>query len=300
MKIIRSPDERFENLPDFDFEPHYTTIKDAEGHEIRIHHVEAGPPDGSPILLMHGNPTWAYLYRHMIGPLAEAGHRVIAVDLVGCGRSDKLTRQADYSLARHYDWMGRWVKAMDLQAVTLFCQDWGGVIGLYVVSEMPERFARVVASNTGLPIGNGATTFFRLWRGAMRFAPRFPWFMMQWGTERRLTKDEIAAYRAPFPNGRYEAALLKFPSLIAVEPNVPGVELNQAAWEKMKTFDKPFLLLFGRQDPVARQWFKIARDNIPGAKGQDHDFLNPAGHFIQEDQPEELARRILTFINKTG
>lgn len=300
MKIIRSPDERFENLPDFDFEPHYTTIKDAEGHEIRIHHVEAGPPDGSPILLMHGNPTWAYLYRHMIGPLAEAGHRVIAVDLVGCGRSDKPTRQADYSLARHYDWMGRWVKAMDLQAVTLFCQDWGGVIGLYVVSEMPERFARVVASNTGLPIGNGATTFFRLWRGAMRFAPRFPWFMMQWGTERRLTKDEIAAYRAPFPNGRYEAALLKFPSLIAVEPNVPGVELNQAAWEKMKTFDKPFLLLFGRQDPVARQWFKIARDNIPGAKGQDHDFLNPAGHFIQEDQPEELARRILTFINKTG
>ena len=300
MKIIRSPDERFENLPDFDFEPHYTTIKDAEGHEIRIHHVEAGPPDGSPILLMHGNPTWAYLYRHMIGPLAEAGHRVIAVDLVGCGRSDKPTRQADYSLARHYDWMGRWVKAMDLQAVTLFCQDWGGVIGLYVVSEMPERFARVVASNTGLPIGNGATTFFRLWRGAMRFAPRFPWFMMQWGTERRLTKDEIAAYRAPFPNGRYEAALLKFPSLIAVEPNVPGVELNQAAWEKMKTFDKPFLLLFGRQDPVARQWFKIARDNIPGAKGQDHDLLNPAGHFIQEDQPEELARRILTFINKTG
>ena len=300
MKIIRSPDERFENLPDFDFEPHYTTIKDAEGHEIRIHHVEAGPADGSPILLMHGNPTWAYLYRHMIGPLAEAGHRVIAVDLVGCGRSDKPTRQADYSLARHYDWMGRWVKAMDLQAVTLFCQDWGGVIGQYVVSEMPERFARVVASNTGLPIGKGATTFFRLWRGTMRFAPRFPWFMMQYGTERRLTKDEIAAYRAPFPNGRYEAALLKFPSLIAVEPNVPGVELNQAAWEKMKTFDKPFLLLFGRQDPVARQWFKIARDNIPGAKGQDHDFLNPAGHFIQEDQPEELARRILTFINKTG
>ena len=183
--------------------------------------------------------------------------------------------------------MARWVKAMDLQAVTLFCQDWGGVIGQYVVSEMPERFARVVASNTGLPIGKGVTTFFRLWRGAMRFAPRFPWFMMQYGTERRLTKDEIAAYRAPFPNGRYEAALLKFPSLIAVEPNVPGVELNQAAWEKMKTFDKPFLLLFGRQDPVARQWFKIARDNIPGAKGQDHDFLDPAGHFIQEDQPED-------------
>ena len=300
MEILRSPDDRFRDLPDFAFEPHYTTITDTDGNDIRIHHIEAGPKDGTPILLMHGNPTWSYLYRHMINPLAEAGHRVIAVDLVGCGRSDKPSRKSDYSLARHYDWMTRWLQAMDLQGITLFCQDWGGTIGLYMVAQMPDRFTRVVASNTGLPTGSGSTRFFRMWRRAMRFAPRFPWFMVQNGTERTMSKAEMAAYRAPFPTRRFEAGLLKFPSLIAVEPDVPGVELNRAAWEKLKTFDKPFLLLFGRQDVVARGWFRTGRDIIPGAKGQDHDILDPAGHFIQEDQPDELVKRILTFIEKTS
>lgn len=299
MKILRTPDERFANLPDFDFEPHYTTITDADGHDIRIHHVEAGPKDGAPIVLMHGNPTWSYLYRHMINPLAEAGHRVIAVDLVGCGRSDKPSRRSDYTLARHYDWMMCWFREMDLTDVTLFCQDWGGTIGLYVVSQMPERFARVIASNTGIPTGSGANTFFKVWRQAMRFAPRFPWFMVQQSTVRTLTKGEMGAYRAPFPNMRLSAGILKFPRLIAIVPQVPGVELNRAAWKKLQQFDRPFLLVFGRQDYVARSWFKLGQERIAGARGQDHVMLDQAGHFIQEDQPKELIRQILGFIRKT-
>lgn len=300
MKVLRTPDDRFENLPDYDFEPHYTTITDSEGHEIRIHHIEEGPKDAPPIVLIHGNPTWSYLHRHMVRPLAEAGYRVISVDLVGCGRSDKPSRRSDYSLVRHFDWLGCWFKAMDLQNVTLYCQDWGGTIGLNVVTQMPDRFTRIIASNTGIPTGSGATLFFKTWRTVMRFAPRFPWFMVQHGTERTLTKGEMAAYRAPFPTMGHAAGILKFPLLIAVVPQVPGVNLNRTAWEKLRQFDGPFLMLFGKQDYVGRGWYKYARDRIKGAEGQDHALLDPAGHFIQEDQPDELVKRILAFIAKTS
>jgi haloalkane dehalogenase len=296
MKIMRTPEECFANLPGYDFEPHYVEIHDDDGTPIRIHHVDEGPQDAAPILLMHGNPTWAYLYRNMIPGLVDAGHRVIAVDLIGCGRSDKPATRDDYTLVRHYDWMSKWLTTMDLRDVTLFCQDWGGTIGLYLVATFPERFSRVVASNTGLPLGEGESEFMKMWVGMMREADAFPWDMFAQGMSANLSEDEIAAYRAPFPSAEYEAGILRFPLLIAVQPDNPGAPLNRAAWEKLKKFDKPFLTIFGALDPVSRGWDKRAQADIPGAKEQNHEMIDHANHFIQEDAPEILVEKINAFI----
>ncbi len=296
MKILRTPDDRFVNLPNFPYAPHYTTIRDEDGTELRIHHVEVGPADAKPILLIHGNPTWAFLYRKMIPGLAATGRRVIAVDLVGCGRSDKPAARSDYTLARHYDWMSKWLEAMNLRDIMLFCQDWGGTIGLYLVSKYPERFASVVAANTGLPLGEGESEFMKMWVGMMRNATAFPWPMLESGMTTKLTPEEVAAYRAPFPSAEYEMGLIEFPLLIAVQPDNPGVPINKAAWERLIKFDKPFLTLFGELDPVGRGWEKRAQQFIPGAKGQDHQIIANAHHFIQEDAADELVRRITAFL----
>jgi haloalkane dehalogenase len=298
MKVLRTPDDRFENLPDYNFEPHYTEIRDEDGTPIRIHHIEEGPTDAAPILLMHGNPTWAFLYRKMVPALAKSGRRVIAVDLVGCGRSDKPAARDDYTLARHYDWMSKWLVANDLKDITLFCQDWGGTIGLYLVSEFPERFARVIASNTGLPLGEGESDFMKMWVGMMRDATHFPWDMLQPGMTHQLSEAEKQAYLAPFSSPEYEAGIIKFPLLIAVQTDNPGAPLNRKAWEKLKTFDKPFLTIFGALDPVSQGWDKRAQAAIPGAKGQDHFVIEHANHFIQEDAPEILVERILRFLDR--
>ena len=297
MKIMRTPDERFGTLPGFPWAPHYMTVKDDDGTDIRIHYVDEGPRDAAPILLMHGNPSWAYLYRHMIPGLLETGRRVIAVDLVGCGRSDKPAEKSDYTLARHYDWMGKWLSQMDLTDTTLFCQDWGGTIGLYLVAQHPERFARVIAANTGLPLGEGESEFMKMWVGMMREATAFPWQMFEAGMQRKLTEGELAAYRAPFPSSDYEAGIIQFPVLIAVQTDNPGAPLNRGAWAKLAKFDKPFLTLFGDLDPVARGWDTRAQGHIPGAAGQAHHTIPTANHFIQEDAPEELLAHIIPFLD---
>jgi len=197
---------------------------------------------------------------------------------------------------RHYDWMSKWLTTMDLRDVTLFCQDWGGTIGLYLVATFPERFSRVVASNTGLPLGEGESEFMKMWVGMMREADAFPWDMFAQGMSANLSEDEIAAYRAPFPSAEYEAGILRFPLLIAVQPDNPGAPLNRAAWEKLKKFDKPFLTIFGALDPVSRGWDKRAQADIPGAKEQNHEMIDHANHFIQEDAPEILVEKINAFI----
>ena len=299
MKILRTPDERFAGMKDYDFAPHYTTVQDADGTDIRIHHVDEGPRDGPLVLLMHGNPTWAYLYRHMIPGLVGQGFRTIAVDLVGCGRSDKPAEKADYSLARHYDWMSQWLTANDLSDITLFCQDWGGTIGLYLVSLHPDRFARVITSNTGLPLGEGESDFMKMWVGMMREATEFPWPMLPAGMTRAQSEEEFAAYKAPFPSSAYESGIIQFPVLIAVQPDNPGVPLNLAAWERLKAYDRPFLTLFGELDPVAKGADKRMQGHIPGAAGQPHAVIPNANHFIQEDAPDELVRRIGDFIRAT-
>jgi haloalkane dehalogenase len=301
MKLLRTPDERFENLEGYAFEPHYTNVTDANGTVLRIHHLDEGPRDAAPILLMHGNPTWAYLYRNFIPGLVAAGHRVIAVDLVGCGRSDKPADREDYTQARHIDWLTKWLLALDLRGITLFCQDWGGTLGLHLVAAHPERFARVIASNTGMPLGEGESEFMKMWVGMMRDAQEFPLEqMLPSGMTRVLTPGEFAAYQAPFPDPSFESAICHFPMLIAVQPDNPGVAANREAWAKLGRFEKPFLTLFGAQDPVTKGGEKGLIEHVPGARGQKHHVFPDASHFIQEDEPKALVERILAFIAEAG
>lgn len=296
MKVLRTPDERFSHLPGFPYAPHYLTIRDADGTDLRVAYIDEGPREAEPILLMHGNPTWSYLYRRMIPGLLATGRRVIAIDLPGTGRSDKPAERSDYTLKRHYEWATRWFAALDIAKVTLFCQDWGGTIGLWLVSQHPERFARVVASNTGMPTGEGESDFMRMWVGMMSVATHFPWPMLESGMVRKLSEAELAAYRAPYPTSEYENCLITWPSLITVQPDNPGLPLNLAAWESLKRFEKPFLTLFGELDPVGRGWELRAQKFIPGASGQDHQLIPNAHHFIQEDAADDLVRRITAFL----
>jgi haloalkane dehalogenase len=297
MKVLRTPDERFAGLEGYAFEPHYTEVKDEDGTPIRIHHVDEGPRDAAPILLLHGNPTWAYIYRKFVPPLVAAGHRVLAVDLVGCGRSDKPAERDDCTQARHVDWLTKWLLALDLRDITLFCQDWGGTLGLHLVAFHPERFARVVAANTGMPLGEGESEFMKMWVGMMREAKTFPMQqMLPTGMLHEITPGELAAYQAPFPDPSYEAGICKFPMLIAVQPDNPGVLANREAWERLGRFSKPFLTLFGGQDPVTNGGEKRLQEHVPGAAGQAHHVFPDASHFIQEDVPEELVERLLAFI----
>ena len=297
MKILRTPDSCFENLPDYDFEPHYAVIRDEDGTELRIHYIDEGPKDAEPILLMHGNPTWVYLYRHMVKGLLKTGRRVIAVDLVGCGRSDKPSKRKDYTLARHHDWTAKWIEAMDLNKITLFCQDWGGTIGLAMVARFPDRFDRVIVSNSGVPIGDGGNKLLRNWQRIMKIIPGFPWNMAARKAFRgRVTDAEFAAYKAPFPSRKYEAGILKFPQLITVFSDNPELHLNLEVWFKLAAFDKPLLTLFGDKDPVAGNMQKPLVDHIPGARGQKHRTLTNVGHFCQQEVPDELVESIVSFL----
>ncbi len=301
MKIHRTPDNCFENLPDYDFDPTYTIITDNDGTDIRIHSVDVGPRDGDPILLMHGNPTWSYLYRHIIKGLMATGRRVIAVDLVGCGKSDKPAKRKYYTLARHHDWTCKWLLASDLKNITLVCQDWGGVLGLKMVAEYPDRFDRVFATNTGLPRGTGGNKWLKWWLRMMKLAVRFPWKIAFEGAfkKKELTPSELSAFKAPYPSAKYQAGILKFPQLIAIFPDNPGVAANKAAWVKLASFKKPFLCVFGNKDPVTKGIHKLLIDHIPGSEGQNHAILDGVGHFSPEEAPDELLSHIIPFLEKS-
>lgn len=294
MEVLRTPDVRFANLPDFAFAPHYAEIESATGPPLRIHYLDEGPPGAAPVLLLHGEPSWSYLYRHMIPSLAARGRRVLAPDLVGFGRSDKPAARNDYTFERHVDWMSAWLTALDLRNITLFCQDWGGLIGLRLVARFPERFARVVAANTGLPVGGGKAPLpFRLWVAFSQLVPKFPvgWLVSK-GTVRRLTAAEKAAYDAPFPDERYKAGVRQFPLLVPItDAHASGAECK-AAWQVLSQFDKPFLTAFSDRDPITRGGDRIFQERIPGAKGQPHTTIRHAGHFLQEDQPARLVELI--------
>lgn len=299
MKVLRTPDSQFENLMDYDFPPTYTTIQDVDGTHIRIHSVDVGPKDADPILLMHGNPTWSYLYRHMIKALEKTGRRVIALDLVGCGRSDKPAKRKYYTLARHHDWYCKWLEANNLDNITLVCQDWGGTLGLKLVAKYPERFARVFATNTGLPTGQGGSKFLKWWLRLMKFAIAFPWkyaFEANF-VKTKPTHDEMKAFKAPFPSRKYQAGIVKFPQLIAIFPNNPGVTANREAWAGLASFDKPFLTVFSNKDPVTRQIEKHLINHIPGCREQPHTILDGIGHFSPEEAPEALLEHLIPFLD---
>jgi haloalkane dehalogenase len=294
MDVLRTPDQRFADLPDFPFAPHYAEIANAGGPPLRLHYLDEGPRDARPVLLLHGEPSWCYLYRHMIPALVARGHRVLAPDLVGFGRSDKPTLRSDYTFERHVDWISAWLTGLDLTNITLFCQDWGGLIGLRLVARFPERFAGVVAANTGLPVGGGKPPLaFRLWVAFSQLVPRFPvgWLISK-GTVRGLTAAEQAAYDAPFPDERYKAGVRQFPLLVPVTDKHASVAECKAAWQVLSQFDKPFLTAFSDSDPITRGGDRIFRERIPGASGQPHTIIAKGGHFLQEDQPLQLVELI--------
>jgi haloalkane dehalogenase len=302
MQFLRTDDARFEGLADYDFAPHYVDVDDTEGGKLRVHYLDEGPRDAAPVLLMHGEPTWCYLYRHMIPPLVAAGHRVIAPDLMGFGRSDKPTERGDYTYQRHVDWMESVLRRLDLQRITLFAQDWGGLIGLRLVAAMPDRFARLVLGNTALPTGDqpmGAA--FEGWRDYSQAVEDFDaGRIVSGGTSTKLTAAEVAAYNAPFPDASYQAGARQFPMLVPSRPDDPASEANRAAWQVLKGLDLPVLTTFGADDKIMAGVEKVFQQLMPGAVGQDHVVLPAAAHFLQEDVGPELARRINAFIATAG
>lgn len=294
MDALRTPDERFANLPGYAFEPHY-----AEVDGLRVHYVDEGPRNAAPVLLMHGEPSWSYLYRKMIPIILAAGHRVVAPDLVGFGRSDKPAHRDDYTYQRHVDWMRELlVVHLDLTNITLVCQDWGGLIGLRLLAEHDSRFDRAVAANTGLPTGEGPMPeAFLAWQRFSIEVPEFPvGTIINGATQAELTSGEIAAYEAPFPDETYKEGARIFPSLVPTRPDDPAAPANRRAWEALAAFRKPFLTAFSDGDPVTAGGEHILRERVPGAAGQPHTTIRGAGHFLQEDKGEELARVVVDFI----
>lgn len=297
MDVLRTPDERFENLADWSYAPRYTPVFDADGTPLRIHHVDEGPKDQPPILLMHGEPSWAYLYRSVIADLTARGRRAIAPDLVGFGRSDKPAQRTDYTYERHVAWMSDWLVRNELTNIVLFCQDWGGLIGLRLVAAFPERFARVIVANTGLPTGSGMTEGFRQWLEVSQSMPVFPaGAFVNMGSGRTLSDEEIAAYDAPYPDESYKTMARIFPTFVPITPEHASVAENKAAWAVLETFDKPFLTAFSDGDPVTRGGERLFQERVPGARGQPHVTIEGGGHFLQEDKPAEIAQLIETFI----
>lgn len=292
MNILRTPDARFEGLADWPYAPRYAEVRDADGTVLRIHYVDEGPRDGAVVLLMHGEPSWAYLYRHVIAGLVARGRRVIAPDLVGFGRSDKPAKRTDYTYERHVAWMSAWLTGLDLKGVTLFCQDWGGLIGLRLVAAFPERFAGVVVANTGLPTGGGMTEGFKAWLEFSQNVPQMPiGMLLNGGSGRSLSEAEIAAYDAPFPDETYKEGARQFPTLVPVTADHPSVAENLAAWKVLEAFDKPFLTAFSDGDAITRGGEAVFQSRVPGAKGQPHVTLS-GGHFLQEDSPRGIVEAI--------
>ena len=297
IESLRTPDDRFEGLPGYPFRPHYV---DVEG--LRIHYLDEGPAVAHPLLCLHGEPSWSYLYRKMIPVFVAAGHRVVAPDLIGFGRSDKPVRREDYTYQRHVDWMRGVLLGLDPREVTLVAQDWGGLIGLRLATEHPERFARVVAANTFLPTGDRPPgEAFLAWR---RYSQETPDFhvggIVKGGCATELSAEVIAAYDAPFPDDRYKAGARQFPMLVPASPDDPASVPNRKAWEALRRWEKPFLTAFSDRDPVTHGADRLLRESIPGTRGLPHTTIVGGGHFLQEDRGEELARVVVDFIRRTG
>ena len=292
MQTLRTPEARFNELPDYNFAPNYIEV---DG--MRMHYVDEGPSDGAVMLLLHGEPSWSYLYRFMIPPLRDAGFRVIAPDLVGFGKSDKPVHKKDYSYASHVNWMAAFIEALQLTDITLFCQDWGSLIGLRVAAENAPRFARIALGNGGLPTGDQAMPkAFRIWQRFARFSPWFPiGKIIQSGTITELSADVVAAYDAPFPSAKYKVGARVFPTLVPTRPDDPASEANRAAWKTFKRWEKPFLTTFSNRDTITRGGEKAWQKRVPGAAGIEHVKIRNAGHFLQEDKGPELADALIKF-----
>ncbi len=302
METLRTPDERFADLPEFPYAPRYVEVDDGEGGRLRVAYLDEGPEDGDTVLLMHGEPSWSFLYRHMVPILVDAGLRVVAPDLVGFGRSDKPTKRDDYSYARHVGWMREaLLDQLGLRDLTLVCQDWGGLIGLRLLAENPDRFARAVAANTGLPTGDQPMTeAFLAWQKFSQESPDFKiGRLVSGGCATPLPPEVVAAYDAPFPDDRYTAGARVFPALVPSAPDDPAAADNRAAWEVLARWEKPFLTAFSDGDAITRGGERVFQKLVPGAQGMSHTTLAGGGHFLQEDVGPELARVVVDLVAAT-
>lgn len=298
MQVLRTPEERFANIPDYPFAPHYAQIPDGEGGELRVHYLDEGPRDGQIVVLMHGEPSWSFLYRKMIPPLAAAGFRCIVPDLVGFGKSDKPASRNDYTYARHVAWMrSLLIDHLDVRGATLFGQDWGGLVGIRVLAENRERFKRLVVANTGLPTGDGKPTeAFMRWQQFSQQSPKFDiGTIVANGCAERPGAEVIAAYDAPFPDDTYKEGARIFPSLVPTTPDDPAAEANRKAWESLFAWDGKVLCAFSDKDAVTAGGYRPFL-KLPGAEGQNHVATEGGGHFLQEDRGPELAQTIIDFI----
>ncbi|MDH4021449.1 MAG: haloalkane dehalogenase [Xanthomonadales bacterium] len=299
MKLLRTPDSHFQNLADYPFKPHYLDINDRQADvSIRMHYIDEGEAASQPVLMLHGEPSWSFLYRKMVSPFVDAGYRVVAPDLPGFGKSDKPSARTDYTYARHVAWMQDWLRAMDLNNIILICQDWGGLIGLRLVAAEPHRFARVVTSNTMLPTGDhDPGEAFKKWQSFSQEVPMFPTGkIINGGTVTELPDEVVAAYDAPFPDESYKEGARQFPLLVPTTPDNPESQANRDAWKVLMEFEKPWLCAFGDSDPITGAAAPIIQKLVPGCQGQPHTTLQGGGHFIQEDCGEALARVVLDWL----
>jgi haloalkane dehalogenase len=302
MKVLRTPDDRFAALPGFPFAPHYVEVPTGDGEgSLRVHYLDEGPAGAAEtILLMHGEPSWAFLYRHMVPSLVEAGFRVVVPDLVGFGRSDKPAARGDYTYARHVEWMrSALFDTLGLSGLTVVGQDWGGLVGLRLVAEHPDRFRRVVAANTGLPTGDFSMgDAFFAWQRFSQEVPELPvGRIVAGGCTSELAAEVVAAYDAPFPDESYKEGARQFPLLVPSTPDDPAADANRAAWEVLKSFDKPFLCAYSDSDPITKGADQLFLALVPGTKGQNHTTIAGGGHFLQEDRGHELATVVVDFVH---
>lgn len=296
MHLLRTPDERFASLPDFPFTPRYVDVGGP-----RMAWVEAGPSDGPVVLCLHGEPSWSFLYRKMLPVFAKAGLRAVAPDLIGFGRSDKPSQREDYTYQRHLDWLRAFIESQALTGITLVCQDWGGLLGLRLATELEPRFARIVASNTFLPTGDQPMpkAFFR-WREFSQTTPSFDvGAIVMKGCQKPMPPEVVAAYDAPFPDDTFKAGARQFPMLVPATPYDPQTVPNRRAWDVLGAWKKPFLTAFSDQDPITRGADAVLQAIVPGAQGRPHVTLEGGGHFLQEDVGEALAKVVVDFIAAT-
>jgi haloalkane dehalogenase len=302
MELLRTPDDRFDGLPGYPFAPNWAEVStpdDPDAPMIRVHYLDEGPADGTPILLLHGEPSWSYLYRTMIPGLVAAGYRCIAPDQVGFGKSDKPTATDDYTFARHVEWMRQLIcEHLDLRGAAFFGQDWGGLVGLRLVAEHQDRFDRIVVGNTGLPTGHGMSEAFDQWRTFSQTVDVLPIGMiLQGATTTELPDEVVAAYEAPFPDETYKAGARIWPALVPVTPDDPAVPANLAAWEVLRSWEKPLLTTFSDQDPVTGGGHRIFEREVPGAASQPHVIIEGGGHFLQEDRGPEIVRVMVDWMS---
>lgn len=298
MEFLTTDMQCFAQINDFDYAPHYIQVDDNEGGLLKLHYIDEGPKDGNVVLMLHGEPSWSYLYRKMITPVVNAGYRVIAPDLIGFGKSDKPTKRSDYTYQRHLDWIRQIILQLKLTDITLVCQDWGGLIGLRLVAEHTGLFARVLAANTMLPTGDHAPNeAFLNWQRFSQEVEVFPVSgIIKGATVTEVSAEVLAAYDAPFPDESYKAGVRQFPLLVPTTPEDPASAANRLAWQALQQFTKPFITAFSDADPVTAGGDKIMQKLIPGCKGQAHTIISQGGHFLQEDQGEHLAHVLLTFM----